>query len=118
TDRSTTAYGTITKWNWNFGDETTANDNSELPNPTWKYSTAGLKKVECTIENSIGCSKKIVVQDVAVVDRPPIGLRFRDTLICSVDTLRLSADGIGLFSWTPDDDNISLFNNTPQPEVF
>ena len=117
-DRSTTTYGTITKWNWNFGDETTTTDNSQLPNPTWKYSTTGLKQVECTVENSIGCSKKVVVQDVPVIDRPHIALPFRDTLICSVDTLKLSAAGTGLFSWTPDNILLSRFNNTPQPEVY
>lgn len=118
TDKSITNYGTISKWAWSFGDETSTADASTLQNPTWKYSTTGLKEVECIIESSVGCSAKVVAKDVQVLAKPVISLAFRDTLICSEDTLALNATGSGAFSWTPNVTGLTRFNNTAHPEVF
>ncbi len=115
---STTNFGVINKWTWNFGDETTTTDVSSIPNPSWKYSTTGIKRVECIIESSKGCIDTVVVDDLDVRDKPLITLPFRDTLICSQDTLQLKASGLGTYSWTPAQPGISLFTNTANPDVF
>ncbi|HEX6431108.1 MAG TPA: PKD domain-containing protein, partial [Niastella sp.] len=115
TDLTTSRYGAAAKWSWDFGDETTSNDVSNLKNPSWKYNTTGFKIVTLTVESDKGCVGT-VTGTADVRDRPPIYLAFRDTLICSIDTLKLNAGGNGVFSWGP------MYNildeNTPTPSVY
>ncbi|MGB8190314.1 MAG: PKD domain-containing protein, partial [Chitinophagaceae bacterium] len=99
-DGTTTNYGTVTGWRWNFGDETTFADTSQQQVPLWTYSTSGVKPVRLIVGNTKGCVDT-VMQDVTVFDKPPLDLPFKDTLICSVDTLQLIANGTGNFSWAP-----------------
>lgn len=100
TDRSTTNYGVVDSWSWNFADATTLADTSHLKNPAWTYADTGSKNVQFTVTNSKGCIKTIT-QTVNIIDKPPITLAFRDTLICVPDALQLQASGTGNFSWTP-----------------
>ncbi|MBC8033150.1 MAG: gliding motility-associated C-terminal domain-containing protein [Chitinophagaceae bacterium] len=116
-DTSKTAFGTISKWTWNFGDETTSGDVSNAQNPSWKYSTTGIKTIECIIESSKGCIDTIKTT-TEVRDKPVIDLPFRDTLICSVDTLQLLAGGFGTYSWSPAQPVIARLTNTASPEVY
>ena len=114
-DLTTSRYGAAAKWSWDFGDETTGNDISNLKNPSWKYSTTGSKTVTLTVESDKGCVGT-VTGTADVRDKPPITLAFRDTLICSIDTLKLNASGNGIFSWAP------MYNildeNTATPSVW
>ena len=114
-DLTTSRYGAAAKWSWDFGDEASSADTSHVQNPTWKYSTTGLKTVTLTVESDKGCVGT-VTGTADVRDKPPITLAFRDTLICSIDTLKLNAGGNGVFSWSP------LYNildeNTPTPSVW
>jgi PKD repeat protein len=114
-DKTTSNYGKAVKWTWDFGDETLGSDVSTLQNPTWKYRTTGMKTVTLTVESDKGCVGT-VSGTADVRDRPPINLAFRDTLICSIDTLKLNASGNGVFSWSP------LYNildeNSPTPSVW
>lgn len=114
-DLTTSKYGKPNKWTWDFGDETSTSDNSTLQNPSWKYSTTGIKTVTLTVESDKGCVATIT-GTADVRDKPPITLAFKDTLICSIDSLRLNAMGNGVFSWSP------LYNirdeNTSTPEVW
>ncbi len=107
-DRTTTAYGVVSKWTWDFGDETTTADASTQKNPPWKYSTTGFKSVRLIVESNKGCIDTLVLSNVEVKDKPTITLAFKDTLICSdrpvQDTLQLRASGNGVFSWTPTTD--------------
>ena len=114
-DTTKTKYGIISGWIWNFGDASTQADTSALQNPSWKYSDTGTKKVSLIVSNSKGC-RDTVIQNVQVLDKPPINMAFRDTLICSIDTLELIAQGTGLFSWTPN--AFMLRSNTPDPLVY
>jgi PKD repeat protein len=114
-DQTTSKYGRAAKWSWDFGDETTASDLSALQNPTWKYSTTGLKNVTLTVESDKGCVAT-VTNKADVRDKPAIYLPFTDTLICSIDTLPLIAGGNGIFSWAP---KYNILNeNTPTPLVW
>lgn len=114
-DTTNTRYGSINKWKWNFGDLTSTADTSERPNPSWKYSDTGYKHITMIVQSSKGCIDTIT-HDVLVRDKPPVNLAFRDTLICSIDTVQLSVKGSGTFSWLP---GSSIINNqTANPLVF
>ena len=114
-DTTTSRYGIPSKWRWKFGDETTQADTSSNRNPSWKYATIGFKTVELIVESTKGCIDTVTKQ-VEVRDKPPIELPFKDTLICSIDTLQLNAIGNGIFSWLP---NYNILNsNTATPLVF
>jgi gliding motility-associated-like protein len=112
-DLTTTQYGVVDSWRWDFGDAVSI-DTSSLRNPTWTYTSMGPKTVTLTVTNSKGCSDT-AVRTVPIIDKPPIALAFRDTLICVPDALQLQASGSGVFSWGP---NINIINaNTATPTV-
>lgn len=53
-DSSVAGYGNITKWVWNFGDNTADSTNQ---NPTHIYATANTYTVRLTVYNNFGCSQ-------------------------------------------------------------
>ena len=114
-DTTRTRYGRVSKWNWDFADQTSSTDTSRAQNPNWKYGSTGLKKVQLIVESDKGCIAT-VFKDVDVRDKPPITLPFKDTLICSIDTLQLQATGNGIFTWATDPTLIN--NNSATPLVF
>lgn len=115
TDKTTTKYGTVNYWSWDFGDPQSNADTSHLKNPTYQYSSISVNRVLLTVGSDKGCidtiSKLLDVRDKPIMDIP-----FRDTLICSIDTLQLRANGPGVFSWTPNQYIINA--NTSTPLVF
>lgn len=112
TDTTTTRYGVVTGWKWDFGDETTTTDQSSQQHPQWQYATAGTKPARFIVQNTKGCIDT-VFKDVIVYDKPPITLPFSDTLICSIDTLQLSASGLGNFTWAPNYNIINAASANP-----
>ena len=58
TDQSTVSFGSITNWNWNFGDGNT----SSLQNPTNLYSTASTFNVTLIVTSNNGCTNTITQQ--------------------------------------------------------
>jgi gliding motility-associated-like protein len=116
TDATTTAYGVVNGWRWDFGELPVNNDTSRLRNPVYSYPTVGVKNAQLIVQSSKGCIDT-VTKAITIIDKPPITLPFRDTLICNIDTLQLSASGSGgAFSWTPNY-NIILAN-TANPLVY
>lgn len=114
-DTTKATYGAITDWRWDFGDESSAADTSHKTSPTWKYTTTGTKHVQLIVQSSKGCIDTANTT-LSVLDKPPISLPFRDTLICSIDTLRLQAGGNGIFSWGP---LVNMYDqNTNAPFVY
>ncbi|TAD87082.1 MAG: PKD domain-containing protein, partial [Bacteroidetes bacterium] len=114
-DASTAAFGTVNYWRWDFGNPAATNDTSRLRNTSYSYSTPGVYKAELEVGTSKGCLDTLRL-DVAVLDKPLLRLPFRDTLICSIDSLPLVALGTGSFSWLP---NTRIINaNTATPTVF
>lgn len=99
-DETTTAFGTVNFWDWDFGDGGTQADFSLLQHPSYAYPSTGPKSVRLITHNSVGC-KDTLVQTVTILDKPPILLAFRDTLICPPDPLQLQANGLGNFTWSP-----------------
>lgn len=120
TDASTTAYGVIDSWRWDFGDPTTKGDTARVKNPPpYKYSKGGNISVQLIATNSKGC-KDTASYPITLVETPVIRLPFRDTLICDQDALQLSAStnlnsSATTYSWTP---NTAITDaNTPTPTV-
>ena len=114
-DVTTTVYGTVNSWRWDFGNTSSTADTSHLKNPSYQYPSPGNVNVELFVTSSKGCEKTLI-KPVAVKDKPDIQLPFRDTLICSIDTLQLKANGVGIFSWSP---NTNIINpNSSSPLVY
>lgn len=100
TDNTTSRYGVVNKWLWDFGDPDNTADTSAVRNPVYQYAMPGNKTVQFIVSDSKGCTDT-VTKTVAATDKPLLTLAFRDTLICSIDSLRLHAGGSGSFSWAP-----------------
>ena len=114
TDNTTSVYGTPNSWSWDFGEPTTTIDISSLQNPSYTYPFLGTKNVRLIATDTRGC-RDTISKNITIIDKPPIGLAFRDTLICVNDNLVLQASGIGNFSWTPP---VNIINaNTATPTV-
>ena len=113
-DTTKTVYGVVDSWRWEFGDATTAADTSRIKNPQWTYASTGPKNVRFIVTNSKGCIDT-VYKTIDILDKPPITLAFKDTLICIPDNLTLQASGVGTFSWSPTTAMIN--SNTPTPTV-
>ena len=111
-DATTTVYGVVNNWRWDFGETAIINDTSRLQNPVYTYATTGTKAVQLIVQSSKGCIDT-VSKDIIIIDKPPITLAFRDTLICDIDTLQLSATGAGVFSWSPNYNILSPNTGTP-----
>jgi gliding motility-associated-like protein len=113
-DNTTTNFGVVDSWRWDFGDLESTADTSRLQQPSWTYSTIGPKEIMFTVTNSMGCIKTIK-DTLDIIDKPPITLAFNDTLICVPDAVQLEASGTGNFSWTP---AVNMVNaNTATPTV-
>ncbi len=114
TDNTTSVYGTPNFWTWDFGETSTTLDISSLQHPAYTYPSMGSKNVRLIATDTRGC-RDTVYKNVTIIDKPPIGLAFRDTLICINDLLLLQASGSGNFSWSPP---VNIINaNTATPTV-
>jgi PKD repeat protein len=69
TDGSSSTFGTITSWRWDFGDGNT----STLQNPVNNYSVLGTYAVKLVVENDCG-KKDSITQSVRVQTTAPPGL--------------------------------------------
>lgn len=114
-DKSTTNYGAINSWRWDFNDPSGTSAVSAIQNPTYKYSEQGTRNVKLVVANTKGCSDSII-KPVEVKNVALLSLPFRDTLICSIDTLPLQAIGTGTFTWAPAYNIIN--SNSSDPFVF
>jgi gliding motility-associated-like protein len=114
-DTTKTIYGVVNEWYWDFGDLLTLADTSRIKNPSYTYPNSGIRNIKLFVANNKGCEKTIE-KPLVVSDKPSLVLPFKDTLICSIDTLPLIAIGNGIFTWQP---NINIINpNTSNPLVF
>ena len=105
TDQTKSTYGVVSKWLWNFEDPTSTADTSNIKNPTYTYTNEGSYPVQLTVFNSKGCEKTIV-DTVLIKTKPDFSVN-NDTLICNIDTIKLTAVGTGTVSWTP---NLNINN--------
>lgn len=120
-DATFSRYGTVNSWKWNFGDLTTLADTTNAKDSTWKYPAPINTNVTLIVTNSKGCIDTIT-KPLLVLDKPLLNLAFKDTLICSIDTLPLFANiGAGIINWTTDlPASLSRMSNRniPNPLVY
>ena len=100
TDNTTTVYGRVNSWKWNFGEGPTNNAVANLQNPSYRFTSTGSKNITLITGNTMGCSDTLI-KAVAILDKPLIEMAFKDTLICTPDTVQLMARGNGQFTWRP-----------------
>lgn len=100
TDHSTVISGSISSWAWDFGEQGIYNDISDVRDPAYQFTSTGDKPVRLIVTTTDGC-RDTIEKIVSIVDRPPISLSFKDTLICTGDRLPLQAAGTGVFTWSP-----------------
>jgi gliding motility-associated-like protein len=110
-DNSKTVYGVVKSWFWDFGDTDTNSDTSSSQNPTYTHNQTGPKLIQLIVTTSTGC-KDSIKKVLTIVDKPPIALNFRDTLICNGDSLELNASGSGIFTWHSSTGMINTNGNT------
>jgi len=117
TDLTTATYGMPDKWNWDFGDPSSASNISTLQNPTHVYANTGTYNVVFFVQSSKGCNDTIH-KTITILDKPPLTLT-NDTLICIIDTLQLNAVGTGSFLWSPNYmiSNVNIANPLVSPDV-
>jgi len=116
-DNSRTAFGVIDKWKWDFGNTSATNDTAISSTAAYVYNSIGNYTVTLIVGNSLGCVDT-VTQQVAVGNKPSLTVP-RDTVICNIDTLRLTAIGTGSFTWSPNYmiSNINVANPLVSPDV-
>jgi gliding motility-associated-like protein len=111
-DTTRTLFGVVDRWSWNFGDLTTLADTAHLRTPTYSYGRADSFHVQLIVGTSKGCLDT-VTRTVSIMDKPPITMPYRDTLMCKGDTMQLRAVGEGNFSWTPNGQMLNPNSATP-----
>jgi gliding motility-associated-like protein len=116
-DTTKSKYGLVNLWRWNFGNPAATDDTSQAPDPKYTYTTIGNYPVRLTVANAKGCIKT-VTDTISILDKPLFTVT-DDTLICSIDTLRLTASGTGSIFWSPayNIDNQSSFTPVVSPKV-
>ena len=91
TDNSAPNVGTITNWNWNFGDPASgASNTSTLQNPTHVFGTAGTYNVTLTVTNSEGCISTVSTQQVNINTLPTSNFSLPE--VCLLDPFAQFSD--------------------------
>lgn len=116
TDTTYFRYGTVTAWNWNFGDPTSGPLNtSGIANPLHSFATVGNYPVKLVVTNNKGCVDS-VTKNIVINANPLLTLLSSDSTYCGLDSLQISASGAGSFNWTPNTNIVDA--NTATPRVF
>lgn len=113
-DSTKTVYGFVNSWSWDFGNTAVQNDTSHLQNPSYTYTTTGVKDVRFIVTSNKGCIDTLH-KSVTILDKPPLQAIPTDTLICRGDQVQLNAIGTGNFSWNGP--NITSGGSTANPVV-
>jgi gliding motility-associated-like protein len=100
-DTTKTTYGVIDSWQWDFGVPSASDDISFSKQPPFTFTASGTYQVALTVSSSKGC-RSTVRTDLVVRDKPLLSVP-RDTLMCNIDTIAVSATGPpGTYVWAPD----------------
>ncbi len=114
-DESTIASGTISEWNWDFGDGTA---NSNLQNPTHIYTNPGNFNVTLDVSSNFGCSSSLTLPQV-IKSTPNVNAGTDKTInygtITSLSGTASGGSGSHTYQWQPADkvvNSTSLNSNT------
>jgi gliding motility-associated-like protein len=120
-DTSKIKYGSVISRRWDFGDLTSSVDTASSKDTAWKYPAPTTVQVKLIVGNNIGCVDT-VIRSITITDKPTLSIPFRDTLICSIDTLALRVNtSSGSVQWTPANgpNRLRILNSTSNaPLVF
>lgn len=94
TDKSTTTYGSVDYYKWDFGDGRFGND----PNPTHNYLEGGDFSVRLVSGSSLGCRDTVTKQVYIEKFRPFAG---NDTIIVRGESIYFNASGGNQYTWSP-----------------
>lgn len=111
-DGTVSKYGSVSSWKWDFGEPGIFTDVSALKDPSYTYTSLGVRSTQLIVSDTKGCIDTLS-KAVQILDKPPIQLAFRDTLICIPDALQLKAGGNGIFNWSPAVNIVSAGTATP-----
>ncbi|MFH1321675.1 MAG: PKD domain-containing protein [Bacteroidota bacterium] len=117
-DLSISAVGTITGWDWNFGDTLSGADNTDtLQNPVHIYDSIGDYSVTLIITTDRGCTDVITIINYLRSGYPPDSVYFTksDTIACHGVTVQftdLSVDTINTWLWDFGDPNSGTDNTS------
>ncbi|GAC1426434.1 MAG: hypothetical protein NVSMB7_02900 [Chitinophagaceae bacterium] len=112
TDATTSIYGAVNSRSWDFGELNSFDDFSQDANTSYTYPTQGNKNVRLIVADSKGCIDTLY-KNILIVDKPPIKMAFRDSIICVTDKVQLQANGNGIFTWAPLVDITGAGTSTP-----
>lgn len=111
TDRTTARYGVVDSWQWDFGVPNVFDDVSNSRSAPYTYTAAGTYNVMLTVGTSKGC-RATISEELIVRDRPLLILP-KDTLMCDIDTIAITAQGPpGTYTWSPNYNISSLSGST------
>jgi gliding motility-associated-like protein len=122
TDKSSVASGSVSSWNWDFGDGSSA---SVIQNPAHLYSVSGTYNVKLSVQTNHGCVDTVSVPVIAY----PIPIAgFKKSDICFgnpvsfTDTSSISSGSITKWIWVFGDGDSSTLQNPvhayPKPGTF
>jgi gliding motility-associated-like protein len=89
TDSSTSSVGTLTNWDWNFGDATSNSSNNSNP-VTHTYTSAGTYPVTLIVTTNEGCKSLLAQLSNTVYPEPLASFRFSDTACLPNATIRFT----------------------------
>ena len=122
TDTTKTDHGVVNYWFWDFGAPAAIPSLRYVRDPLQYYTDANSYQVRMIVKSSKGCIDTVYKQ-VEIIDRPRIKTT-NDTLICSIDTLKLEAKvntllAGGIITWSPNYriDDIHSFTPLVNPQV-
>jgi gliding motility-associated-like protein len=119
-DATRADYGNVNFWRWDFGMTNLANDTSRLQNPVYTYSNSGTYNVTLIVASNKGCIDT-VNKTITILDKAPLSVFPKDTLICSIDNLQLRAQATtgGNVTWRPNYmiNNVNSFTPLVSPDV-
>lgn len=96
TNNSSISGGTITNYNWDFGDGNTAN----TQNASHTYSASGTYQVKLIVTSNMNCTDTLI-KSVIVYSLPNVIASSPDHEICLNENTSISASGASSYSWTP-----------------
>ena len=112
TDGSSSVYGIVNSWKWDFGEPAVNSDTSSIRNPNYIYPSLGTKIPRLIITDTKGC-RDTLNKTITILTKPPLNLLFNDTLICRGDVVQLQAGGMGTFNWAPNQNILNANTATP-----
>jgi gliding motility-associated-like protein len=119
TDKSTVASsGTITKWNWDFGDGSAINNTQ---NPQHSYTAAGEYTISLTVETDKGCGSIAHTEKIEITNLPTVDFSLPDVCLSDAEAvfINLSKDQDGTtatlnYSWDFGDPGSGVLNSSTQ----